>query len=79
MLSVETASMDSIQNTIVSSDTLSESIDLVNLAIAYGAALALSEKTQILNFRNDFLPYMGKKRRLEKTVNPFWKDYFHCR
>ncbi len=42
--------------------------DLVDFAICYGAALGCLEKQPSLNFRNDFSPYQGRKRRLEKTV-----------
>lgn len=49
-------------------DTLAECEDPVGFAIAYGAALAHSEKAQSINFRNDFMPYQGKKMRLQKTL-----------
>lgn len=40
----------------------------VDFAIAYGAALVHLKKTQTMNFRNDFMPYQGKKLRLQKTL-----------
>ena len=40
----------------------------VEFAIAYGAAASLSEKTQAIDFRSDFLPYQGKKLRLQKIL-----------
>jgi len=42
--------------------------DPVHFAIAYGAALAHSQKPQSVNFRNDYMPYQGKKLRLQKTI-----------
>jgi len=42
--------------------------NFVNFAIAYGAALAHSQKPQTVNFRNDYMPYQGKKLRLQKAV-----------
>jgi hypothetical protein len=42
--------------------------DLVDFAICYGAALGCLQKQPSLNFRNDFLPYQGKKLRLQKTI-----------
>lgn len=41
--------------------------NLVDFAIAYGAALPELEKEDAANFRNDHMPYLGKKRRLEKA------------
>ncbi len=38
------------------------------LAIACGAALARPAEMQTLNFRNDYMPYQGRRRRLEKAV-----------
>lgn len=40
----------------------------VDFALAYGAALALPEKANSVNFRNDHMPYLGKKMRLQKAV-----------
>ncbi|MHC4640385.1 MAG: hypothetical protein ACYS32_01985 [Planctomycetota bacterium] len=42
--------------------------DPVDFAIAYGAALAHLEKAQSINFRSDFMPYQGKKKRMEKAL-----------
>jgi hypothetical protein len=40
----------------------------IDFAIAYGAALALSEKGRSVDFREDFSPFQGKKLRLQKTL-----------
>jgi hypothetical protein len=42
--------------------------DPVDFAIAYGAALAHLEKIQTINFRNDFMPYQGRKLRMQKAL-----------
>ncbi len=42
--------------------------DQVGFAIAYGAALSHLEKVQSINFRNDFMPYQGKKVRLQSAL-----------
>ncbi len=43
-------------------------LDTVGLAVACGAALALSEPANSLNLRNDHMPYLGRKRRVQKAV-----------
>ena len=40
----------------------------VDFAIAYGAALAHSEKGRRVNFRDDFSPFLGKKMKLQKAL-----------
>jgi hypothetical protein len=40
----------------------------IEFAIAYGAALALSEKGRSVDFREDFSPFQGKKLRLQTTL-----------
>jgi hypothetical protein len=47
---------------------LDERTDIVEFAVAYGAAIGEADKEQTTNFRNDYMPYMGRKRRLEKTL-----------
>jgi cell division protein FtsL len=42
--------------------------DPIEFAIACGAALALSEKGRIVDFREDFSPFQGKKLRLQTTL-----------
>jgi hypothetical protein len=42
--------------------------DPVDFALAYGAALAHLEKSQTINFRNDFMPFLGKKLRIQKAL-----------
>ncbi len=47
---------------------LADCTDAVEFAIAYGAAMSHLEKSPSINFRSDFMPYQGKKLRLEKTL-----------
>lgn len=47
---------------------LSDCSDPVDFVIAYGAALAHLERPQSINFRSDFMPYLGKKMRMEKAL-----------
>ena len=42
--------------------------DPIDFAIAYGAALALSEKGRSVDFREDFSPFQGKKIRQQQTL-----------
>jgi type II secretory pathway component PulL len=47
---------------------MAESTNAVELALACGAALALSESANTVNLRNDHMPYLGRKRRVQKAV-----------
>ena len=40
----------------------------VDYAIAYGAALAHSEKGHRVNFRDDFSPFLGKKLKMQRAL-----------
>ncbi len=48
--------------------SLADCSDPVDFVIAYGAALANLERPQSINFRSDFMPYQGKKQRMEKAL-----------
>lgn len=67
-LGVEADYVDFADSAGTSPQTLADCDDPVGFAIAYGAALAHLEKAQSINFRNDFMPYMGRKLRLQKAV-----------
>jgi len=68
-LSVEVSDIDLITSAEgAESQKASECADPVDFAIAYGAALACSERTKTINFRNDFMPYQGKRLRLQKAL-----------
>ena len=67
-LGVEVKGIDLLGAVAIDPEMLADCADPVDFVIAYGAALANSEKTQIINFRDDFMPYQGKKARLEKAL-----------
>jgi len=67
-LGVETKTVDLTGLAGVETETLSDCVDSVDFAIAYGAALAHSEKSRSVNFRNDFMPFQGKKLRLQRII-----------
>ena len=45
-----------------------DGLEPVDYAIAYGAALALSEKGHRVNFRDDFSPFQGKKIKMQQAL-----------
>lgn len=45
-----------------------DNIEPVDYAIAYGAALAHSEKGHRVNFRDDFSPFQGKKLKMQQAL-----------
>ncbi|HUW20464.1 MAG TPA: type II secretion system protein GspL [Sedimentisphaerales bacterium] len=67
-LGAAVAGLDLTESVVTDSDALVDCADTVDFAIACGAALAHTEKIQGANFRDDFMPYQGKKMRLQKTV-----------
>ncbi len=63
--------VDQIETDVVSCkevEKVSECGDRVSFAVAYGAACSHFDKGEIANFRDDFMPFEGKKRRMEKTL-----------
>ena len=67
-LGIEASGVDWLQSAGTEPAALADCADPVDFAIAYGAALAHLEKAQSINFRSDFMPYQGKKLRLQKTL-----------
>lgn len=67
-LGTEVVPVDILKAASVETATLTEAIDPVNYAIACGAVLDGPEKNNTVNFRNDFMPYQGIKRRMEKAI-----------
>jgi hypothetical protein len=67
-IGLQTDRLDLVRAAGIDADNLSDCGDLVNFAICYGAALGCLEKQPSLNFRSDFSPYQGRKRRLEKIT-----------
>ncbi|MBN2588661.1 MAG: hypothetical protein JXA96_02275 [Sedimentisphaerales bacterium] len=43
-------------------------VNRIDFAIAYGAAMSLTEKEQTVNFRDDFSPFQGKKIKTQKAL-----------
>ena len=67
-LGIEVGGVDWLQSVGIEPQTLADCADPVDFTIAYGAALAHLEKVQSINFRSDFMPYEGKKLRLQKAL-----------
>ena len=67
-LGIETASVDLAQCADTDPQDLTDCADHVDFAIAYGAALSDLERQQGINFRSDFMPYEGRKIRLQKAL-----------
>ncbi len=67
-LGFEVSGIDFAEAVATEPQRLADCADPVDFAIAYGAALAHLEKPQSINFRSDFMPYQGKKLRLEKAL-----------
>ena len=67
-LGIEVGSVDLAEAAQTEPDALGDCADTVEFAIAYGAALAHLEKAYDLNFRNDFMPYQGKRARLQTVL-----------
>jgi hypothetical protein len=67
-LGIEAGCVDWLESAGVEPAALADCANQVDFAIAYGAALAHQEKVQSINFRSDFMPYQGKKQRLQKAL-----------
>ena len=67
-LGFEASGIDLVEDAATDPQVLADCSDTVDFAIAYGAALAHLGKPQSVNFRSDFMPFQGKKLRLEKTL-----------
>jgi len=66
-LGIETGSVD-LAAAATAPQILADCAEPVDFAIAYGAALSHLEKARSVNFRSDFMPYQGKKVRLQKAI-----------
>jgi hypothetical protein len=67
-LGIEAGAVDLVAAAGLGPEALADCAGPVGFAIAYGAALSHLEKAQSVNFRNDFMPYQGKKVRLQKAM-----------
>ena len=67
-LTIETETVDLVGAVAESDQMLVDCEGPVEFAIAYGAALAGLQKTLMVNFRGDFMPYQGKKKKMQKAI-----------
>jgi hypothetical protein len=67
-LGIEAGSVDLVAAAAAGPGALADCANPVGFVIAYGAALSHLEKAQSVNFRSDFMPYEGKKVRLQKAM-----------
>ena len=67
-LGFKASGIDFAESASAGPQSLADCSDPVDFVIAYGAALAHLERPQSINFRSDFLPYLGKKMRMEKAL-----------
>jgi hypothetical protein len=67
-LGIDAAEFDLLGSLATEPDALSECTDAVEFTVAAGAALAHVVKGRAVNFRDDFMPFQGKKLRLQKTL-----------
>jgi type II secretory pathway component PulL len=69
-LGIEASEVDlrSIAETKLGPEAEADCDDPIDFAIAYGAAMVLSEKGRSVDFREDFFPFQGKKLRQRKTL-----------
>jgi cell division protein FtsL len=70
-LTVQTELIDILRSAQVTPEQLADCPDPVEFAIAYGAALAFLDPPRNVNWRSDFMPYQGRKMRLQKTLKLF--------
>ncbi|MBN1804902.1 MAG: hypothetical protein JW837_06600 [Sedimentisphaerales bacterium] len=67
-LGIESEGIVLLDETETENHVPEDGFEPVNYAIAYGAALALSEKGHRVNFRDDFSPFQGKKVKTQQAV-----------
>jgi hypothetical protein len=70
-LTVQTNRIDIVGSARLSAENLADCPDAVEFAIAYGAAIAYLDLPHSTNFRSDFMPYQGRKMRLQRTLKFF--------
>jgi hypothetical protein len=67
-LSIESDGIGWLDTAGVENQIQADGFEPVDYAIAYGAALALSEKGRRVNFRDDFNPFQGKKVKMQQAL-----------
>jgi hypothetical protein len=70
-LTVQTNRIDIVASARLTAENLADCPDAVEFAIAYGAAIAHLDLPNSTNFRSDFMPYQGRKMRLQQTLRFF--------
>ncbi len=67
-LTIQTELIDVIDSARVTPEQVADCPDTVEFVIAYGAALSFADPPRNANWRSDFMPYQGRKMRLQKTI-----------
>ncbi|MHC4105082.1 MAG: hypothetical protein ACYSR9_09085 [Planctomycetota bacterium] len=67
-LGIESAGISLLDGAGIEKQIPDDSFEPVDYAIAYGAALAHSEKRHRVNFRDDFSPFQGKKLKMQQAL-----------
>jgi hypothetical protein len=67
-LATETVPVDIVGPSRLPSDVLPNCLDVVEFAIAYGAAIWKLNPPETIDWRNDFMPYQGGKLRLQSAI-----------
>lgn len=70
-LGIEAGVIELIEPGSAGEQAMADCAGPVDFAIAYGAALGHLDKTPAVSFRDDFMPYQGKKMRMEKALKFF--------
>jgi hypothetical protein len=69
-LGIEAGTIELVGPDVVGEQALAE-VNPVDFAIACGAALGHLDKTSAASFRDDFMPYQGKKVRMQRALRFF--------
>ena len=69
-LGIEAATIELVGPDVVGEQALA-GVNPVDFAIACGAALGHLDKTSAVSFRDDFMPYQGKKVRMQRALRFF--------
>jgi hypothetical protein len=70
-LAIQTELIDIIQSAKLPTEKAAECPDAVEFAIACGAALVNLDLSESVNWRSDFMPYQGRKMRLQNALKVF--------
>ncbi len=69
-LGIEAGTIELVGPDVADEQALAD-VEPVDFAIACGAALGRFDKAPAVSFRDDFMPYQGKKLRMEKALKYF--------